>query len=183
MAYQQFYRRSMAQHKLPTMESFEASKLYTAFVRFARHLLDLAAINPMSFVDFLVRTEAPIDKWTHPVYYGTYIRELNKNEGLLAAIERSFIVMEHWAIDAGERWQDFFRLLAPAKAVLWIINGRISPWLLFTASSTPDLLTRLNPEQLRKVEDAIDVAFWTIKLERHQADVEHIRAMLKEWNI
>lgn len=181
IAYQRFYERAMRRET--TQAKFEASQFYTAFVRFARYLLDVNAINPTAFVDFLIRVEAPVDKWTQPKYYSRYIQELNKNESLLDAIERSFMVMEHWAVDSDADWHDFFRCLSPAKATLWLISGKISPWLLFTASSAADLFKRLNAEQMAMIEQAIDVTFWRAKLARHQAEVDEIRVMLTEHGI
>lgn len=184
MAYQRFYLKAMHRTKnLPDMASFEDSKLYAAFVRFARYLLDINPIDAMGFVDFLIRVEAKIDQWTHPKYYSRYIRELNKNEEPLQAIERGLLLMREWEIETGHDWHDFFRLLAPARAVLWILNGRISPWLLFTASSAKDLLERLNAEQWQIVSEAIDRDFWTARLKWHEEEVTNIRATFTEENI
>lgn len=75
MAYQRFYIKGMHRaNRLPDMDSFDNSKLYVAFVRFARYLLDINPIDPMGFVDFLIRIEAKIDQWKHPKYYSRYIR-------------------------------------------------------------------------------------------------------------
>lgn len=185
MAYQHFYLKAMHRTKNPPdMASFEGSALYTAFVRFARYLLDINPIHPMGFVDFLIRIEAKIDQWRHPKYYSRYIRELNKNEEPLQAIQRGLLLMHEWGIKTGHDWHDCFRLLAPAEAVLWILNGRISPWLLFTASSGKDLLDRLNPEQWQMVCEAIDRDFWRLRFERaDEEQISHIRATLKEDNI
>jgi hypothetical protein len=181
--YHHFYVRTMTRRKTPTFESFAHSKLYLAFVRFARHVIYLEAVHPLGFVDFLLRIESPIDHWTNPEIYARYIRELNKNETPLEAIERNFMLMEQWAISANEDWCDFFRLIAPPLATLWIISGRISPWLLFTASSAPELLKRLNPEQIGMVDKAVDTEFWQAKMALHQENLGTIRAMLIEKRI
>lgn len=93
------------------------------------------------------------------------------------------MLMREWEIETGHDWHDFFRLLAPARAVLWILNGRISPWLLFTASSAQDLLDRLNPEQWQMISEAIDRDFWTARLKRHEEQVNSIRVTFTEENI
>ena len=53
----------MGRKKPQTYENFMKSPLYGAFVRFGKHLIDLNALNPIGFIDFLLRIEAPIDKW------------------------------------------------------------------------------------------------------------------------
>ena len=181
-AYHQFYEKQ--QRQAMTFDKFDVSPYYTAFVKFARYLIDLNAANQrIGFVDFLIKVEAKLDHWTHPKFYGTYIRELNKNEKPMEALERNLMLMESWALDTGEDWMDFFRKIAPAKATLWIISGRISPWLLFTASSAPDLFDRLSPEQTDMVWKAVDAKFWRTKIAWHQSEVDEIRALLTEHRI
>ncbi len=181
MAYERFYNRSMG--KSVTYENFMKSSLYGAFVRFGKHCIDVNVLNLLGFVDFLLRVEAPVDKWTNLTLYDTYVRELNKTEPPIDALERVFKVMQQWAIESDENWIDFFRKVQPPLAALWISNGKISPWVLFTASSAHDLLKRLPPEQIAMVEKAIDPVFWKLKIERHQNEVEIIRSILAEYGI
>lgn len=183
MAYQQFFMRSMRHREPPTYEKFAKSTLYLAFVRFGRHIVDLNAVNPLGFVDFLLRLEAPIDRWISPTLYETYIRELNKNETPLDALERSFGVMQNWASETGEDWHNFFRLIDVPLAALYIANGRISPWVLFIATTAHDLMQRFNPEQEALVDRCIDADFWRLKIQRHRTDVETIREVLAEHGI
>lgn len=177
-AYERFCK--LAMNNTTTYEKFAKSTLYTAFVKFGRHLVDLNPINPLGFIDFLIRGEIKIDKWTSFNLYSTYVRELNKNEPPLDAIERNFMLMEEWSISSDEPWNDFFRKVAPSQAALWIVNGRISPWLLFTASSAFELLQRFTPEQNEMMEKSIDTAFWKLKIERHKDEVNTLRAMLAQ---
>jgi hypothetical protein len=181
MVYEHWFRRTMRQVK--SIEDFETSNYYTAFVRFARYLLDLNAINPLGFVDFLARFEVPLDRWTDPGYYGTYIRETNKNESPREAIGRNVMLINEWSIDTGQDWRDFFRLVSPARATQWIIGGRISPWLLLIASSASALLARLSGEQMAMIEAAIDSQYWKARLARHQSEVDELRIILQEYNI
>jgi hypothetical protein len=177
-AYERFCQRTM--YKQATYDGFAKSALYGAFVRFGRYLIDLNALNPLGFIEFLIRVETPLNNWTSDILYSTYIRELNKNESPIDAIERNFMLMQQWSVSSGENWQDFLRKVEPPQATLWIVNGRISPWLLFTASSAHAMFARFSPEQNALVEKTIDAVFWKLKIDRHQAEVEIIRAMLAE---
>jgi len=182
-AYQHFYTRHMGQRTPLTHKQFATSDYHGGFIRFGKYALSINMIQPLAFVDFLLRIEVPIDRWTQPDWYARYIRELNKNETPLEAIERNFMLMKQWSRDTGYDWGDFFRQIAPPLAALWIINGRISPWLLFTASSATDLLRRFNTEQKMMVDKAIDITYWKERLARHKGDVERIRTLLAENNI
>ena len=180
MVFQRFHEINYRGRKTKDFNDFIKSNFYTAFTHFGRHLLNMNAINPKAFVDFLIRTEIPMKQWESEIVYETYIRELNKKETPDAAIERNFMLMLQWSIDNGEPWTDFFRKISPAQATLWIKSGRISPWILFTAASAADLFSRLSTEQLEFVRQMIDPAFWEIKLKRSKEDVEFIQKALDE---
>jgi hypothetical protein len=187
-AYQRFYERAMRRRTPQTRDNFETSQFYTAFVRFARQLLDADMANPLGFVDFLIQVEAPLDRWTDVKYSGRYIHERNKNEKPLEAIERNIMLMQEWSVGSGEPWWDFFRKISPVRATDWIKKGRISPWMLFLATSVPDLLNRLSPEQMAIINEAIGWdswgwKFWNNKIALHQAEVDEFRLILQEWKI
>jgi hypothetical protein len=178
--FQRFHEINYKGRKPKTFENFAESQLYGDFVRFGRYLLHLNAIDPKAFVDFLIKTEVKINKWDSPSVYETYIRELNKKETATAAIQRNFMLMTQWSNDTGENWIDFFRKISPSQATLWIKSGRISPWILFTASSSADLFSRLSDEQLALVQENIDPDFWRVKLQRAKEEVDHIKTILDE---
>jgi hypothetical protein len=181
MAYQRYFER--INKKPPAYESFCKNKLYTDFIKFGRHLIELNAINTRGFIDFLLHVEAKVHTWTSPALYQTYIRELTKNETPMEALNRSLTLMQRWADDHDLTLQDFFASVATPQAVLLITNGRLSPWMLFIASGAHDLMQRMNAEQLAIIERSIDPEFWRLKIERHQAEVAIIRDVLIEQGI
>lgn len=176
--FRRFHEINYKGHREKTYDDFMKSTFYVAFTKFGRYLLQLNAINPKAFIDFIIRTEVKLSHWESPLVYEKYIRELNKKESPEAAIERNFLLMQQWADDNGEVWTDFFRKIEPAQATLWIKSGRISPWILFTASSAGDLFARLSDEQLLMVQSNIDPDYWDIRLERAKEDVAFIREQL-----
>lgn len=179
-AYQRFYAIMMRGQKPPDYDNFMKSQFYTAFVKFGRHVLDINAINPTEFIDFLIKAEVKVDSWTHQSVYATYLRELSKRESADAALERNLLLMQQWAVETGHAWTDYFRLVPAPLAVMQIRSGRISPWVLYTAGSGLELLGRFTPEQMALVQQSIDPEFWSAKLERHAEDVDVIRAALDE---
>lgn len=180
MIFRRFWALNYKSAKEKSYDDFSKSQFYTAFVKFARYLLDINAVNPNGFVEFILKMGLPIDKWHSPVVYDTYLRELVKRETAQAALERNFLLMEHWAADTGEAWTDFFRRVEPGRAVLWIRSGRISPWVMYTADSADDLFGRFTPEQMSLVQEALDPVFWSAKLDQNADEVAAIRATLKE---
>lgn len=181
--YQRFYEIACKGRKQQTYEQFAASQFYIAFTKFGKHMLDINAVSPQAFVDHLIRTQVPVDRWTSPTVYETYLRELNKKESADAALERNFLLMQQWSVETGEEWTDFFRKVPPALAVLWIRSGRISPWVLYTAPSSADLFGRLSDEQINLIQQALDPDFWGPKLEASAGEVEAIRTILQDAGI
>jgi hypothetical protein len=180
MVYCRFYELSYQSSKPRTYDHFMESRFYTSFTKFGRYLLHINAINPTEFIDFVIKAGLPINRWESSMVYETYIRELNKKETASAAVERNILLMQQWATDTNEPWCDFFRKISPSLATLYIRSGRISPWVLYTASSSGALLDRLSNEQHDLIKDYVDPKFWKIKFERHRDDVSFLKQLLEE---
>jgi hypothetical protein len=178
--YQRFWEANYrGQHKR-TYEQFSKSQFYVAIVKFARYLQNLNAVNPHGFIDFLIKTGVKLDNWHHPTVYETYIRELNKKESPDAAVTRNIMLMQEWSLTTNEEWIDFFRKINTNQAVLWIQTGRISPWILYAASSAGELLSRLSPEQISIVNKHVNHDFWAARIKYNQDDFNSIRNILDE---
>ena len=180
MIFQKWWNLTYKSKQSRTYDQFAKSPFYNAFIKFARHLLDINAVEPDQFVTFVLKLGLPIDDWCSDAVYELYLRELNKRESADKALERNFMLMERWAVSEGEDWRDFFKKVAPAQAVHWIKAGRISPWVIYTASTAVELLSRLSPEQHMIIESVLDPVFWEKKLAANADDVEAIRAVLEE---
>lgn len=181
--YQRFYEIACKGRKQQTYDQFAASQFYLAFTRFGKYIHEINAVSPQAFVDFLIRTQVPVDRWTSPPVYEVYLRELNKKESADAALERNFLLMQQWSVETGREWTDFFREVPPALAVLWIRSGRISPWVLYTAPSAAELFARLSDEQMTLIQQALDPDFWGVKLSASAEEVEAIRTILQDAGI
>lgn len=180
MAFLKFYEFTYRRKKSKTFDEFIDSQFYIAFVCFGRYVRDINAISPSAFVEFLLKNGVPIDKWCNPTVYETYLRELNKRETPDAAFERNLLLMQQWSLETENDWTDFFRKVAPAMATRWITTGRISPWVLFVASSANELMARMSDEQMSIVQGVLDTAFWGEKLETYKDEVARIQAILDE---
>lgn len=183
-AYEWWYKSQYGAKK--TYDDFCKSSFYSAFVKFGKFVLDKEIYNPLLYVDHLVKISAKIDDWTKENLYITYIRELNKNETPLVALERSIKIMQQWSVrygDGGDNWFEFFQNVETPLAALWISTGRISPWLLFLApqQNVKGLLSRFTKEQTTMFAKAIDAEFWKAKIERcNPEDIDHFRFVLSD---
>lgn len=177
-AFQVFYETSMRSKKPKTFEDFMKSQYYTSFIKFGKYLTEINALEPMGFVDFLIRTQVKLFKWEDPKIYEIWVRELGKKEDPDRALERNILLMEQWARENETEWTEFFRQVNPQVATNYIRKGRLSPWLLFTVGE--DLIDRLSDEQLGLVQDIIDPNFWATKFSKNEDAVKSIKHVLRE---
>lgn len=177
--FQKFYEISMRVKKAKTYEDFMYSSYFTAFTSFGRYILEINAIEPEGFVEYLIKEQVQLKDWSNVTWYERWVRELAKKEEPQKAVERNILLMEQWARDTGEPWQDFFRKVSPSLATRWIQTGRISPWLLYSDSGN-QLFERLSDEQLMLVKEWINPFFWGDKVQRHKTDMDFIKILLKE---
>lgn len=97
LAYNRFYALTQGSKKDKTYDNFASSNYYTGFTKFGRYILDINAIDPEKFIDFVINNSVHLDKWCSDSVYETYIRELNKKETAERAIERGILLMQQWA--------------------------------------------------------------------------------------
>jgi hypothetical protein len=74
-AYLKFYEMSQGSARLKTFEDFAASPYYRAFVKFGRYCVDIRAINPARFMEWLLKNNKKIDHWARDTMYTEYLVE------------------------------------------------------------------------------------------------------------
>jgi hypothetical protein len=183
-AWNRFYQlNGHIKRKVNTFEDFMNSKYYIAFIKFGKHIADLDAIDPAKFIDYVIKNNLPLDKWSHDFVYEQYIRDLTKKETPDIAFERSLILMNGWSMETGEPWFDFFRKVNTNQAIHWIKSGRLSPWVLYNTNKSADLFERCNAEQLNIIATYAPIGPWKIKFNNNKTDCLFIRESLKNSEI
>ena len=160
--------------------NFIDSQYYLGFIRFGRHMRDLNALEPSKFIDYVIKNNLPLDKWTHDFVYEQYVRELTKQESAEEALERNIMLMNEWSMQSDEAWIDFFRKVNTNQAVMWIKSGRISPWLLYNVDSALEFFERCNSEQIDIIKKCAPPGPWKIKFNKNNDSAEFIRKTLKD---
>lgn len=179
LVFRKFYEVSY-RNKPRTFQDFVDSPHYTGFIRFGRYLHEIQALNPEAFVEFLVKAEVPMKNWETAFVYEQFVRELAKREPADSAFERNILIMKQWETDTNEPWYDFFRKVNTNIATQLIRAGRLSPWVLYNATTSHELLARMTEEQLKLIEQYVTPVFWERKFSEHADDVEFISGLLKD---
>ena len=182
MAWSRFYELSGvgSKKKKNSFNEFINSKYYNAFIKFGRHIIDLNAIEPAKLIDFVIKNNLPIDKWTNDFVYEQYVRELTKKETPEQALERMILLMQQWSMQTEEPWQDFFRKINTNLAIQWIKSGRMSPWLLYNVDSALDMIDRCSLEQQGMIQQFAPVAQWKIKFIKNRDSIDWIKNTMRE---
>lgn len=181
--FRRFYEVNHRTHAAKTWDDFIRSTFYNDFIKVGRYIATLNAVNAPSFVTFLVKSGLPVKKWTSPSVYETFIHELTKKETPETAVERNILLMQQWATQTENRWEDFFVKIAPSQATIWITTGRISPWVFYVCATSDQLLMRMSDEQLMLAGKYLDPSFWDAKIKQYPEEVAAIKAVFRELGV
>ena len=183
IVYRKFFDMNFKSYPPRTFQDFIDSSYYSSFVRFGRHLMEIQALNPEQFIEFVIKASVPMKNWEKEFVYEQFVRELNKKEPPLLALERNILIMKQWELDTNEPWCDFFRKVSTNTASSLIRAGRLSPWVLYTSDSAMEMISRFTEEQMSIIEQSVHPVFWERKFEENKEDVQYIRNILIECGI
>jgi hypothetical protein len=121
--YQKFWSMNYGKNIIKPFNDFSESQFYIAFIKFAKYIHHINAVNPEMFVEFILKSGLKVDDWTKPHVYEVYLREMNKREDALSAMNRNFLLMQQWAKETGEEWTDFFRKVSYGSRRAGLVLG------------------------------------------------------------
>jgi len=179
--YQRFYKLNTPTKNPKSFEDFIDSKYYMAFIKLARHLMDLRPVDRDRFVDFLFQNGIKDRDWCKDGTYEVYILDLLSKEPASRGLERSIETMEKWGKENDLPYNEYFKHIAPAQATHDIKLGKISPWVLYLAEVS--LFDRLSPEQAGIIVGIFDPDIWRAKFEIKKDDCTFVREVLQAANI
>ena len=179
-AYLRFYTLLQGSAKTKNYDDFVASSYYSAFVRFGQYLVAIRAIGTEQFIDWTIKNNPKLDKWTNEIFYDTFLFEYLRKEHPNNALERSFKEMQNWADETNNQFNDIFRIGSPNRICHLILNGRISPWIVYNCDSGVEFLSNLEEDQIKLIYKHIDPDFWSNKFKDFVADTEFIKSVLIE---
>lgn len=166
--------------KVKTVDDFIRSPDYLGFVKFANYLIELRPIESDKFIQWLFKMGVRLGDWQKPGTYQLYVQEAAKKETADRALERTILSMQEWGERTGERWQDFFKKIAPATAMNMVVMGRLSPWIIYSTDAAQNMLDRMEPGQIDTVAKHVDTEWWIRKLKANPSDMEWINTTMTQ---
>jgi len=179
-AFQRFYTLTTTSKKIKSIEEFIESPYYIDFVKFGNHLAILKPVNIEKYIDFVILNGVKLKDWTKDFVYDEYIEDLIKKEPADSAVERAINEIIEWAEKNNIEFRLFFESISENEAAYLIKTGRISPWVLYLASTAGTLMSKFNEDHAKMIGRIIDPTFWIKKFKRSDDDVNYIRNVLDQ---
>jgi hypothetical protein len=178
MSYLKFYELTQGSAKLKTHDDFCESAYYRAFVKFGRYCVDIRAITPARFVEWLLKNNKKIDHWNRDTVYTEYLISYLQIENVNDALARAMEFGIGWAEETGNPAEDCLRYGNTNAMVYAVTTGRISPWIVYNCESGQKFLGELDATQIAMVWPYINSDIWMKKFADYVADQEYVREML-----
>ena len=179
-SYLRFFEMTQGSAKNKSYADFAESPYYSAFVSFGRHIVNIRAVNPSAFIEWVIKNNKKLDHWTKDTIYEEYLFTYLRHENPKDALERAVAEAIDWSDESKAQFNHYFLYGSENKICFKIATGRISPWVLYNCDSGVEFLNKLEGENLEIVFKWIDPDYWKYRFTNYAADTEWVKLMLKE---
>ena len=179
-AYLKFYELTQGSARLKTFDDFADSPYYRAFVKFGRYCVDIRAINPARFIEYVLKQNKKIDHWCRDSIYTEYLLDYLRVENVNDALARAIEFGITWQEQTSNPAHDCLRYGNSNAMCHAITTGRISPWIIYNSESGQQFLSELSTEQIAMIWSYIDSDFWMKKFQDYPADQEYAKDILSK---
>ena len=177
-AWLNFYAKNTGTKKKKTYTDFTKSAYYIAFVKFGRYCVDIKCINVIRYADWLLKNKISVDSWCSDSSYDKFLIEYLKQEDPLDAIARSIETTIEFAKNEKIQSKDYMRYGNRNRICSLIVNGKISPWMLYQSVSGIEFLENLDESQQKMIIDYINPEQWAIRFKRYPEVVSQVKELL-----
>ena len=177
-AYLKFFELTQGSARLKTFDDFADSPYYRAFVKFGRYCVDIRAINPARFIEYVLKQNKKIDHWCRDSIYTEYLLDYLRVENVNDALARAIEFGITWQEQTSNPAHDCLRYGNSNAMCYAITTGRISPWIIYNSESGQQFLSELSTEQIAMIWSYIDSDVWMKKFQDYPADQEYTKDIL-----
>ena len=175
-----FYEYSQGSATKKNWEQFVKSPYYKAFVKFGRYCVDIRAVHPKRFMDWLLKNNKKIDYWAKDSNYDEYLNYILKVEHPTDALKRAIEYSIEWGESKDADPKDVIRYGNNYATCQLITKGTLSPWVIYNSQSGQKFLTELTQDQQQIVWPYIDPEQWERVFKKYPADLEFVKEALKQ---
>jgi hypothetical protein len=179
-AYLKFYEYTQGSARLKSWDNFVESPYYRAFVKFGRYCQNIHAINPVRFMDWLLKKNKKIDHWCSDVNYTEYLIDYLQHEAVTDALSRAVEYGIDWGEEHTAQPNDCLRYGNRNLICYAVTTGRISPWVIYNCESGQRFLNEIDHEQVAMIWPYINSDVWQHRFDTYRADQEYAREILAQ---
>jgi hypothetical protein len=179
-AYLKFYEITQGPARNKTFDDFADSAYYRAFVKFGQYCVDIRAVNPARFTEWVVRQNKKLDYWCSDSLYTEYLQQHLRTEAVSDALARAIEFSIAWSSTAQSPSHDCLRFGNTNALVYAITAGRISAWVIYNCDSGQQFLSNLTADQVAMVWPYVDADFWQRKFRDYPEDQQWARTVLAQ---
>ena len=177
-AYLKFYQLTQGSARLKTFDDFADSPYYRAFVKFGRYCVNIKAIDPARFIEYVLKQNKKIDHWCRDSIYTEYLLDYLRVEHVNDALARAIEFSITWQEQTSSPAHDCLRYGNSNAMCYAVTSGRISPWVIYNSESGQKFLSQLTSEQVAMIWAYIDADFWMKRFKDYPADQEYVKNIL-----
>ena len=179
-AYLKFYDYTQGSSRLKSWDGFAKSPYYRAFVKFGRYCVGLRAVNPVRFMDWLLKNNKKIDYWCKDAFYTEYLIGYLRVEAVDDALARAIEYGIAWQESTSNPAHDCLRYGNSNAICHAVTTGKISPWVIYNSESGQKFLNSLDQTQIAMIWCYIDSDVWQKKFNDYNADQAYAQEILKQ---
>ncbi len=177
-SYIRFYETAAGSARNKTFDTFAKSAYYRAFVKFGRYCVNIRAINPPRFIDWLLKHNKKIDYWCSDRVYTEYLIDYLQVEAVDDALSRAVEFGLNWAETNSAQPNDCLRYGNTNAMCYAVTTGRVSPWVIYNSESGQKFLSSLDPTQVAMIWSYIDSDLWQQQFAKRPADQAYAQEIL-----
>lgn len=166
----EFYRTMHGSAKLKTLDDFDSSPYYRAFVAWGRYCVNTRVIDPDSYMRWLLKQNIKIDHWSRDTQYTEFLIQWLPTENVDQALRRAWDWAEDWAQHNQAPARDCLRYGNTHVLCHAITTGRVSPWIVYNCDSGQQFLASLTDAELAMIWPYIDSDRWQQRFRQYPAD-------------
>jgi hypothetical protein len=179
-AFLRFYESAHGSSRLKTYEDFCRSPYYRAFVQFGKYCIDIHALDPEQFLNWLLKHNKRIDRWCSDKLYTEFLIEYLPTENPGVALTRAIEYSIEWAERNEAAAHDCLRFGNVNAICYAVTTGRISPWVIYNCESGQRLLDNLTGTELASIWSYLDSDVWQRRFAAYPADQLWVKEMLTQ---
>ena len=169
-AFLAFYQDLHGSARLKTLDDFDSSPYYRAFVRYGNYCVNTRVIDPRAYMHWLLQQKCAIDRWPQDQQYTKFLVEWLPTEPVAQALTRGLDWAQDWAHHNQAPAQHCLRHGNVNVICHAVASGRLSAWLIYNCDSGQEFLSTLDQHGLSMIWPYVDSDRWQRRFREYPAD-------------